>query len=304
MKKEKGALNHKGIYIAMLLTFMIFSYGCGENRPSTMNYRSGTRGVEINFAQSSPPDQIYVGSGENKMPVNIEVRNVGAESCSNAKIFLSGYDPSIIPLPTVRDVPKLEGKEESKNPSGSLEYLTIGEPTINLPNGVDAMDIRLMATLCYDYMTRASTNVCIDPNPSKPGSRACTPQKSYSMSGGQGGPVSVTSIEQDSGVGNVVFKFTIKNTGGGEVIEKGNVAGCMGIDFSKKDVVYVTGGTLSNKNMECTPSKVRLVNGEGLVVCKVSGLNTQDNAYTTTVQLNLDYGYKYSTIKSVQIRRM
>ncbi|MEM0231019.1 MAG: hypothetical protein QXW00_02315 [Candidatus Woesearchaeota archaeon] len=300
--RANKVLKNSAIFATLFL--LILAYGCGPSSKSTTNYRTGTKGVEINFAESSPPESLhYSQGGDNRVAVSIEVRNLGAESCDGATIYLSGYDPNILPLPSTVSVKRLEGKEESKNPSGSLEYVEVGNFEFRMPSGVDFIEIPLMATACYKYKTIAGTTVCIDPNPSKPGTKACKPARSISMSGGQGGPVSVTSIQQESGVGNVIFTFTIKNVGGGEVISSDSTGTCMSADLSKQNLVKVS-GSLSDRQMSCTPSDVRLVNGEGIVVCKVSGLSSSQSAYTTNVQLTLEYGYKYSTVKNVKLIRL
>jgi hypothetical protein len=68
------------------------------------------------------------------------------------------------------------------------------------------------------------------------------------------------------------------------------------------DVVEVAGGTLGSQPLECSPTTVRLVNGQGITTCRRSGLS--GNAYTTALMLSLRYGYKSSITKTVSIRRI
>jgi hypothetical protein len=293
--------------LLVLLTVLIaFSYGCGGGgTANTNNYRTGTRGIEINYAASSPPDQVYYSGSTVQVPVAIEVWNRGAESGSG-KIFFDGYDPAVFGLAKSISLQKVEGKEESRNPQGTYAFLDVGSVNVNLPQDVDLIQVPIRAIVCYDYSTAATFNLCVDPNPSNTGTKACTPDKSVSASGGQGGPVAVTSIQQESGIGQVIFTITIKNVGGGSVIASGKSSSCLTVGQADLNVVSVSGTISSGKPISCSLGKsnsVRLINNEGLVVCKAD-IGKEQNAYVTPLNLVIRYGYEYATQKNVEIKRI
>ena len=293
---------------AVLFSIMVFaalSYGCDSNGGSaTNNYRTGTRGIEINYAASSPPSEVYYSAGSSaEIPVALEIWNRGAESGSGT-IFFDGYDPNIFSaFPPSVALPLIEGKEASRNPQGTNSFIDVKTISVNLPEGIDVWEIPLRATACYKYSTMATINVCVDPNPSKSGTRACTPVTNPSVSGGQGGPVAVSAIEYNAGLKKAIFTITIKNVGGGGLVSESKTSTCLSLTQSDIDVVGVS-GTLSNSAMSCMvkDGKVRLVNGEAIVVCTAT--LPDQSAYTTPLTIKLTYGYKYSTQKNIQIKRI
>jgi hypothetical protein len=289
-----------------IMFFAVLSYGCSSGGSSTTNnYRTGTKGIEINYALSSPPSEVYYSTGAPAdVPVTLEMWNRGAESGSGT-VFFDGYDPSMFALPSSKAFSVLEGKEESRNPQGTNAYLDMGSVNVNLPTDVDSINIPLRATACYDYSTIATVNVCVDPNPSKPGTRACTPVSNPSVSGGQGGPVAISSIQYEAGKGQAIFTITIRNVGGGQVFLKGKTGTCMSATQAELDVIGVS-GTISRSALSCISGKggVRLINNEAIVVCRATGLNVDQGAYSTPITLTLTYGYKYSTQKNIQVKRI
>ncbi|MCX6711172.1 MAG: hypothetical protein NTZ02_03735 [Candidatus Woesearchaeota archaeon] len=292
--------------LLFLLSFLIaFSYGCGNTTTTTNNYRTGTRGIEINYAASSPPDQVYYSGSAVQVPVALEIWNYGAESGSGT-IFFDGYDSSMFNLQSQKTFSTIEGKEASRNPQGTYAFLDVGNVNVNLPTDVDLIEVPIRATACYDYKTAASFSICVDPNPSNTGKKACTPVNSISGSGGQGGPVEVASIQQESGVGKVILTITIKNVGGGSVIRSGKSSSCLNLGQADLNVVSVSGTISSGKKLTCSlgnSNTVRLVNNEGVVVC-TADIDKNQNAYVTPVNLVIGYGYEYATQKNIEIKRI
>lgn len=308
-KKKQSSKRLLTPALLFLLTALIaLSYGCGGGGiANTNNYRTGTRGIEINYAASSPPDEVYYSDSGSavQVPVALEVWNRGAESGSG-KIFFDGYDPAVFGLAKSISLQKIEGKEESRNPQGTYAFLDVGSVNVNLPQNVDLIQDPIRAIVCYDYSTAATFNICVDPNPSNTGTKACTPSKSVSASGGQGGPVAVAAIQQESGIGQVIFTITIKNVGGGSVIASGKSSSCTSLGQADLDVVSVSGTISSGKPISCSLGKsnsVRLINNEGLVVCKAD-IGKEQNAYVTPLNLVIRYGYEYATQKNVEIKRI
>jgi len=292
-----------------IMVFAALSYGCNPSGGgTTSNYRTGTKGIEINYAASSPPSEFYYSAdatiSDNVVPVALEMWNRGAESGSGT-IFFDGYDPLIFKLNEQKDFTEIEGKEASRNPQGTSAYIDMGNVEVTLPTDIDLIDIPLRATTCYKYSTMATVNVCVDPNPSKPGTRACTPVSNPSVSGGQGGPVAISSIQYEAGMGKAIFTITIKNVGGGQVISDAKIGSCMKATQAELDLVGVTGTISSSKALSCSvkSGSVRLVNNEATVVCSAA-LNKDLGAYSTPITLKLTYGYKYSTQKNIQIKRI
>jgi hypothetical protein len=290
----------------LIITVLLFASGCtpSNNMSPTNNYRTGTKGIEINFAPGSPTDVIYDGT---EVPITLEIRNLGAEN-AGGRIYFSGFEKTILPIADVKDFPAVEGKEASQNPQGGYATLEVGTIVPKLPaSSADSFSgIPIQATVCYSYSTTASLKVCIDPDPASRGIKACTPSNSPSIAGGQGGPVSVYSIKQESGKGQTVFTINIKNLGNGRVVNSDKLASCNSLGFADFDTVGIA-VTAAGSPITCTRTSVRLTGAteqqkEGVLTCTMK-TDAKQSPYVTFLNIKMTYGYSSYIIKNVEIRR-
>ena len=292
----------KGVLILMIFLIGLFLTGCngGNSSPKVPTYNTGSKGITLNLLENSPPTRAYHGGN---IPIFLEVRNEGSES-TRPLVWVSGHDPNIIRLRwegTSQGV--IQGKSSS-NPTGGIVYFEENNVGISLPNNVDVYDTTLKFTTCYSYVTKSSAQVCVDPDPTTNDDDACF-VKTVSTSGGQGGPVAITSIkEEPSADGTVVFTISIQNIGDGTIIDKSKISSCTsGLKESDLNVVSIRNAKIGYDSLSCSPGNpVRLVNGKGTIYCKKSGLSGE--AYTTLLNLELDYGYKSSITKTLNVRRV
>ena len=295
-------MNKRMRVILVVSLFVLFLLGCEGNNSSVdvPSYHTGNLGITLDLIENSPPDNAYHGSN---LPFFLEIRNQGSYE-TRPLIWLSGHDPNIIRINWAAISPGLlEGKSFS-NPTGGYGYLEAPDVQISLPDSVDTYSTNMKLTTCYPYVTKASSQVCVDPDPTNNDDDACQ-TKTVSLSGGQGGPLAITSIkEEPSSGGTVIFTITIQNIGDGTIINEGKVSSCTSrMKASDLDVVSIRSAQLGYEPLSCTPTNpVRLVNGKGIVYCRRSGLS--GSAYTTTLNLELAYGYKSSISKSINVRRI
>ncbi|MBW3023272.1 hypothetical protein KY308_04160 [Candidatus Woesearchaeota archaeon] len=308
----------KRILLVSLLV-AVFLVGCtlpGRTTDQTDSgvAHSGTQGIEVNFLTNYPPSIIYSpGSGDTGNSIVLEIKNKGAFT-TGANFYLSGYDKNIVNIGSDTQVlGTIEGKTPTNTEGGytQMQFPSYGTFSVNLPQGSDLYPFTLQATACYDYKTQASLPVCIDPDPyGLIKQKACTPHGA-ATGGGQGGPVAITSVVQESLPGKVVFKLKVGNMGGGQVIEKGrsNVCTTSTLRYDMLDKLDYTirlGGTgaTSATGIGCKPvSPIRLVNGQGTINCEFN-LGVSKLAYTTTLDVELNYGYMKSVQKAIQIKRI
>ena len=85
----------KELLILSFCFILIYSCGPSDNPYDNLDYRSGTQGLEVVFATDAPPSKVYSGSFLNMV---LEVKNKGAFNIenTNAKVYLTGYDPTAI----------------------------------------------------------------------------------------------------------------------------------------------------------------------------------------------------------------
>ena len=160
--------------ILLLLILAILASSCAqiplqkdkEGQVITTQYRTGTQGLELRFAQNLPPSRLF---DTEPFGAVVEIENRGAYTVGGPgdKIYLSGYDPSIITgiLEYGEDIPPTEGKTQFVTQGGVDAVGFKGTIAPLRPRNIDRYPVRLLATACYGYQTIAAAPVCIDPNP-------------------------------------------------------------------------------------------------------------------------------------------
>lgn len=292
----------------VILVFMLL-IGCGQNRDSQANenYRVGSEGLRMYFEPGQPPARIYDDSDFN---VVMRIENKGAYDVGRSmdRLYLSGFDPTIITgISTYGEpLPPLEGKS-LYNQEGTFNYVSFkGVPTSLYMHDVDKYPFNMLATLCYQYKTVMSENVCVDMDPFERSSRqkACTPTNIGS--GSQGAPVAVSTVEVESNPGITRFKIHISNVGGGSVYLPGaeylnkcspyDPDGLMfdEIDFVRLNKVEVSGINILSSCKPLDPrggNLIRLSNGQAKILCEIRGSRAAP-AFVTPLVVELEYGYR------------
>ena len=264
----------------------------------------GKKGLEMDFVKDLPPNKIY---STNELNLLVELRNVGAYAVK-PKILISGYDPDIITgIEAIQYPEELEGKKRFM-PEGGYTTVQFDSNEIGLPEGTDSYKPKFVVTACYEYGTKANPVVCIDPSLYDVAveERACE-VRSVSMSGGQGAPIEVSSVDVDT-IGNKAhFKIHLSNVGGGRVVE---YIPCPNeLEYKELNMVSYDVLMSSRGPDKCSPHEdgdysVRLVNGKAIIYCTFTIPNENTNAYSTPLEIELSYGYMQSISKDVEIIRI
>jgi len=303
-------------------------------KKSLEEIRTGTDAINAYFLANNPPIDIHVEkTGDdtiNTFPIVLQVFNKGAYpqpedgNMKFGKVYLSGYDTNIIKITPKEasasadygDLTKMavEGKS-TINPNGGQDILSFIGTVISANLNVERYEPTLRATACYYYETVAGPSVCIDPNPySTTGERKVCEVHDTSLSS-QGAPVAVVSIEEQAFARKTQFKITIRNLGKGDVLKedaaqsKCNPIGTEKIDREDIDKVKLESVMLANTPLDCGPftgepagsnnvksssGLIRLINGEGYVICELSdsSYSNKVSSYTSPLLIKLSYGYR------------
>ncbi|MEK6968471.1 MAG: hypothetical protein AABX51_07635 [Nanoarchaeota archaeon] len=300
----------KRIILVIILLLTIVAYGCTPSDTSnTDQFRTGTQGLGISFVQNQPPSRIVLqDDGPQDVMVGLELRNLGAHDITHGVLVYSGYDQNLVSWAFSSLFPTLEGKSFS-NPQGGKE-IKEHPGIINSALIGEIYRPVFQVTACYDYSTRAEIPICIDPDPTGKSVKPCS-ASSFSASGGQGGPIAVTSVNQEPSPGETLLKITIKNAGGGDVFV-GDIGVCghgeKGLTYKDLDRVKFGSVSLGTtplntcKGMDSS-GNIPLTNGQGVIFCTVKGL-TKGSSYKTTLNVVLDYSYRTSTSKNIEIVKL
>jgi hypothetical protein len=243
---------------------------------------------------------------------------------AKGKVFIGGFDDGIITFDTKET--SLFGKEltarSSINPQGG--FLTVEfEGNIAANNlQVEQYDPTILATICYPYKTIAGPNVCVDPDPFDDKQEKVCRLGSHSLTS-QGAPIAVKTIDQEASSNKLRFKIVIENVGNGDVIKPDSMDKCGGTgdnrlkrdDFDLVELTQAKVGTIDllsdSGNSKCGPfakqgtKLIRLFDGEGFVICSVDKNEIPvSTAYTTPLNIELSYGYRSTTSKSISIKKL
>ncbi|MBI4149896.1 hypothetical protein HY488_00670 [Candidatus Woesearchaeota archaeon] len=301
----------KGISIPVVFVLLIFLSSCtglyrGRQQATPYTFHTGTQGMVLEFFPGSPPDRLYEGDS---LTLLVKYANKGAYTVEGGMLYVSGYDRAYVPLVPDQMPFNAEGKS-IYNPEGLISYTAeFSAGTVIAPPYVDVFPQTFKVTACYKYRTEAAVDVCIDPDPLRiqPQDKVCVIHDASLSS--QGAPVAVTRVEEDAAKGRVQFKIAINNVGGGTVIASS--AGSVPLDRCQADLrqdevdkVEIS-AELSGRFLECNPKQVRLINGQGIAFCSLflTDYQTQD-AYQTTLNVYLDYGYRNSIAKRVDVLKL
>lgn len=312
MKKSVGkiALTLAALTLFLLLISCKGIVPAGERPQDTAAVlkavQTGTQGIEIVQVPNYPPDTIY---DQNELVALIEVHNRGNHDISPPDCFvqITGMDPNIVggdfthPKSCATGLDVLEGKNVY-NTEGGVNQLEFRLTNVQLPDQVYEYNPKYNIVSCYNYITNANPQVCVDPLFYQISSqqKSCTP-KNVALGGGQGAPIGVSYVNVNM-IGNqqAVFEINIVNQGGGVVVSPDSLlqnCGSNSITYNdlnkvRFNVEMKSGGVALN----CKPRDdfVRLVNNQGKIVCTAS--IRSGAAYETPLSIELSYGY----IKSVQ----
>jgi len=228
----KTKIRFEILFISILL---IVISGCTE-KDDRSEVISGTEGLTIEFVNGLPQDNYKVGSQEFPISIFIDVKNKGTypqediidqSLLGSGKIFLSGFDTSIIDLEqNSKDLSELylPGKS-SVNPEGGLDSLEFNGNIIAQNLGVEKYTPTILATLCYPYVTKLSPAICVDPSPfNNEQDKVCEIGTVELTS--QGGPIAVTSIDEEAFSGKLRLKINLKHFGSGDVFNFDSLDKC------------------------------------------------------------------------------
>jgi len=295
------------LFIVLSAIFLVSCQYVQRGQPQPVNAYTGTQGLVINFVPNNPPTTIYTtGMEDTGNSIIVELRNKGTHT-TGAYVYLTGFDPNILlNIVSQKSIQTIDGKSPVNLEGGYQQISFTDNLRVNLPEGTDVYPVNLQATACYDYKTIAALSVCVDPDPyGAIKQKACVPHGA-NVGGGQGAPVAITSVQQESLPGKVVFKMTIANVGGGQVLQRGISNRCTtGLKYAEQDKIAILKATLSGSSGFCTPSvgqEIRLTNNQAQFSCT---FNLQGKlAYTTTLEIELEYGYMQSVLLPIQIKKI
>ena len=305
--------------IALVLVIILLIAGCTPNdtpRDDTEIFE-GSEGLVIDFTKDSPPETVFE---DQPFPIAIGLENKGAYDIDAGYISIIKED-DYVDIDTWEGVSlttsklgsfSIEGKSKT-NPEGGKSVAVIKMKAKELEPMAETHTVLNAINVCYVYKTFFGESVCIETDvfDMRQEDKPC--ESETITSSGQGAPVAITRVEPSmlsTSEGGVRPQFTIEieNVADGEIVAMDKVeAACTSEGFDRKDLNLVTivNSRVANDELVCTPNPVRLDDGEGKTVCRLQeGASKQAGTYTSTLYLELEYGYTKTISGTTEIRRI
>lgn len=308
---------------AIILLLLAGCTGSSSAREDLPDVDVGTEGLTLEFLKNSPPEEVFA---ESNFPVILEVANKGAYSIEgNQRVLLSlGVErdyTSRVELQTSSRVLAGESDNEARfplegksiaNPRGGEEVVSYTVTAGRIDPQSERHLSTVIASVCYPYETELSANVCVDadPNNIRQAEKSCQ-AADLSLSGGQGGPVTITRVEvrmlpKNTGRVSPEFLLHVENKGRGEVTRLGSYTEfCRdrgsAVNYRDLNAILVE-AFLSGVELECSTRHddldgeyIRLLDKKDVVRCVLEeGIPDNRDAYTAPLNVRLTYGYTQS----------
>ena len=293
----------------IIILMLILVIGCKqqslEPKLDPKKVYSGTEGLVINFLDITPT-QVYEND---KFSIGFRIHNKGAFRINQGLIDINSEDGYIkIKKNKLEDKlswndGKIQFNLEGKslyNLEGGIKDIILEASTEKLPAQRSTQSVNILLTACYEYKTKLVDTICINPDIYGNQEKACEMRdKSYS---GQGAPVLITRIETKiSSTSKVKFIIHIQNIGNGLVISKHDVENACSGKKINYNVIHIEKAMLGNKNIRCDKKEIKLKADSTTIVCE-SDID-KNGAYSTTINLELSYGYITSKSKIITIKK-
>lgn len=242
----------------------------------------GSEGLRMEFHQLSPPESVAPGRPFN---VVIYLTNNGASDIKDGVVYLTSI---------VEDDIAITGERSKQfNLYGRSDKVQAGERTVVSWDALASskekvVETNIGAAAEYSYTTNSVSSICIDSkrdtdtgisNIGKP----CRMEDIISLED-QGAPVAVKKIllEIDPIENKIYFTIGVLNVGGG-FVSAGSVGSS---ELNKLDAEVM----LAGQALSCESKRITMTDDGGEIYC--TGSYAQDTAYTTTLQIKLNYVYR------------
>ncbi len=293
-----------GILAALLLA------GCdglsrNRDRPFETDFHVGTKGVEMGFTKDNPPSTVAKGD---EFLVEVWMRNSGAYDIEDGLVEIINVFPGYFSFPGARTyLFDLDGRAFG-NREGEYKSQPFQVESTGMPEGVTRQTLWMTARVCYPYQTKASINVCIDPNANNPliiSSPGCKVEDVVARAG-QGAPVAITVVETrllKTGERDLQMQFLlhIENAGRGKVTARERFRNeCEDRTVDASDFANIDYEVrISNLDItdNCRRPVIDANNPDELLLLCAYSLEPDRGSYTTPLIVTLDYGYVTEDIK-------
>ena len=266
----------------LLIILLLFLVGCGSSGDEGViqqNFKLGYNGLDFDFIDNAPPEQIYPFS---EFKMILEFQNLGAYDITDGEVSILGLEERYFILDFYnQNFDPLMGRS-LVNPNGDKVLIEFDGVSENLFQNADEYTNNYFLIINYDSEMEFSDSICIKPNLYSTYDGGCEVEdKSYS---GQGSPLAITKMEEIISPGSgVEFRLVLENKGDGKVGQ-----------------VTLRRARLGNEALQCQfrgetadlrRTEFDREEQETTIICRKNFISGQ-SSYMTTLSMNFDYEYE------------
>ncbi len=305
------------IIISVLLILTSCSSFSNDKKIMDTKIYEGTEGIVVELMQNAPPAEVF----ENQdFQIVGKVINKGAADVGYGymKITIEPDYMSLIDPTNGEARVELDGKT-MYDPSEKLKVENFYLKSKSIESMSEKHDSQILISTCYDYKTRLSATICIDPDTYGLNSVQKVCEIGSQSFSSQGAPVAVIGLEQKTlvtlGKLRPQFFITVTNAGGGQILTEGkSEEACSSKqltrdDFNNIEITKIRMSDYTEDDFECHPKTLKFEqSAENKFVCTLnttrSQLTVENNAFLTDFSVELSYGYMITQSKTVTIKRV
>jgi len=301
------------LFLLLMVIFVLVLAGCttGTQIRGEEEFRYGTRGLDVRLFGALSAEGTY----EN-MPLNLvfEINNEGAYDVKHGILTLEVENPYVEIAGPKQKTFFLRGKSPNVPQGESIDigfqtYVGRLDPSSSIHKSI------LYATVCYDYQTKLTADVCIDTDPYNQrvtGDRKVCNRQDL-RPGNQGSPIAIERVEvrtyqMDANVYLPEFVFHIRNVRKGLTFNYDQVQTICSSNIIPEGTLNKLRlfAQLSETVLACDKPEFHLVNDVARVVCGLPeghDINVQLDTYLAPLYVELNYGYSETVTHTFDIKR-
>jgi len=314
------------IPLFILIPLVIFLSSCSLNLGGTSktvsvteeSLRTGTDALVMSFYPNSIPTEIFENQA---FTVMIQIANKGASDITNGKVLLE-YDSFLqnvqsnwlkynAPTADTSDSFRLNIKGKSTDlPDGDQQVYSKTFQAKTIPEFRESHDASIIAKACYEYSTKKGVTICIDTMPFLKTKKPCETNPVTMDS--QGAPLVITKVEPKitpvaPGKFSLDVKIYLQNKGKGQIYKKGESdIACSGPGsphWNTIDNVELRLGADESSNQFDCNLPIVLTGKDDFFECSYNQELKEEQPYSTTLFVGIDYGYTHSISAQTKIFR-
>ncbi len=313
--------------LVLLVLALIALTACSSSTQNGLNspFIGGSKALDFSFIPGAPPTQIF-DNKQGSFQITLQLNNVGESdiNTNDGYVQIEGISPAEFGVSSAefkQQLPAIKGAKKTSSGTvvpGNEQLVTFGPLTYQQSVTGNIASNKIIATACYNYMTSATSQLCVkesgidDPSKTNDVCKISDPKTVANSAG----PIQVTTVNQiPLGAGKVQVQFEVGKTSTDATelfFKKDTDCDDSQTNFNKY-VVYVNVLPIDNSliSADCTgwqngnggsSGYITLFDGAPRQLQCTFNVGSTTTDYQTPVNVQLEYRYMQQVSTSILIK--